>query len=551
MHAPAAYIVINGPGHEGTTLPLREGITSLGRLPSNDVILLGDLVSRHHSRVLYFDGRASIQDLGSHNGTWVNGERVSTRPMNPGDVVRVGNFRIGFHTGEPVAVAAPDPEPTDEYPDANDTMSPGPRVFETSDLLPDSVSTRDPGRSGWLQTISPAARGSAAPATEAARWKQMFEVSHLLLEATNATACLQTIAERMIESLDAVVVVFYRSVPGAAEAEVIAACGAGVEDPNQLPVSRSVLRWAIAKNFTVFSKDLSKDLRFTGASAMMMSDELRALVCAPLATDENAIGALYVSRSAAMPFTDADVDGIEAIAYLVAAGVRRFERHVEAKASDANSEALARFCPPDVVQRLVSDGVKPGLDGRTGTVCFCDIQGFTGLAERLNADQVADLLDAYLDRMTTVVFRHHGSIVKLVGDGLVAVFGAPYSFGNDALEAVRAATEMRRAFDQLVASRPSVGPRRLRFGIETGWVLTGLLGAADRLQYTVVGETVATASRIQTSVAAGAIVVGAETEQLIRNHVRLEDAGLLQVQGRRTSLHLFEVVTGSSRPHRV
>lgn len=96
----SAYIVIEGPGHDGTRLPLREGITSFGRLPSNDVILLGDLVSRHHSRITFFEGRATLQDLGSHNGSWVNGEQVQSKVLKEGDVCRVGNFRVAFHPGE-------------------------------------------------------------------------------------------------------------------------------------------------------------------------------------------------------------------------------------------------------------------------------------------------------------------------------------------------------------------------------------------------------------------------------------------------------------------
>src|SRR5215813_5072491 len=104
----SAYIIIHGPGHDGTRLALREGITSFGRLPSNDVILLGDLVSRHHSRITFFEGKATLQDLGSHNGSWVNGERVTTRVLKKDDLVRIGNFRLAFHDGpigqgEPVA----------------------------------------------------------------------------------------------------------------------------------------------------------------------------------------------------------------------------------------------------------------------------------------------------------------------------------------------------------------------------------------------------------------------------------------------------------------
>lgn len=95
----AAYIVIQGPGHNDTRIALREGITSFGRLPSNDVILLGDLVSRNHARIIFFDGKASLQDLGSHNGSWVNEERIATRALNPGDALRIGNFKVTFLRG--------------------------------------------------------------------------------------------------------------------------------------------------------------------------------------------------------------------------------------------------------------------------------------------------------------------------------------------------------------------------------------------------------------------------------------------------------------------
>ena len=87
-----AFVVIDGPGYQGTRLPIREGITSLGRLPSNDLILLDDLVSRKHARILYFNGQLAVQDMNSHNGCWVNGEKVSKQAVSHRDLLRVGNF---------------------------------------------------------------------------------------------------------------------------------------------------------------------------------------------------------------------------------------------------------------------------------------------------------------------------------------------------------------------------------------------------------------------------------------------------------------------------
>ena len=541
MTAPDAYIVIQGPGHEGTTLPLREGITSLGRLPSNDVILLGDLVSRHHSRLLFFDGRASVQDMGSHNGTWVNGERVSTKPLEPSDVVRVGNFRVGFHIGKPDTTSPPPPQ-RDASLLAGETMPPGPLAFQTDDILPETVQHRDASRSAVLEQFS---HGRASDPSN--RWQLLFQVNHLLVECPDVPRYLARVSELMVEYTDAAVVAFYRQLPGAAEPELVVAGGHSVDGGVGPQVSVSVLRWTIAKNFTVFSKDLTKDVRFTGASAMVMSDEMRAMVCAPLSTTDGAVGALYVSRAAVVPFSEEDVDTIEAMAHLAAGGVQLLERDLGGGGDVART--LGSVCAPQVVQRLVDDGVPRGLDARTVTVCACDIQGFTSVMERLTPPQVADLLAAYWDRMAAVIFKHHGRISLRDGDKITALFGAPYSTGNDPVEAVRAATEMRRAFDQFVASRPAVGPRRLRLGIETGWLLTGFIGAATELAHTAVGEALELARKIQSSAVPGSIMVGEATAPTLQGQFSLTEAGVLKIRGRADTLTVYEVGTGSTRPH--
>ena len=161
MGERAAFIVIDGPGHNHTRIALREGITSFGRLPSNDVILLGDLVSRNHARIIFFDGKASVQDLGSHNGSWVNDEKISTRALQPGDVVRIGNFRISFLrgvAGDPIADFVDEPTGSAVGQDM-------PAFSPETRLIPDSATAAArPPVTAVAATARPRGASVAAPA---------------------------------------------------------------------------------------------------------------------------------------------------------------------------------------------------------------------------------------------------------------------------------------------------------------------------------------------------------------------------------------------------
>jgi len=560
MAGEAAFIIIEGPGHDGTPIPLREGITSLGRLPSNDVILLGDLVSRHHSRILFFDGKASMQDLGSHNGSWVNGERVTTCPVKNGDVLRVGNFRISFRQGDEAELRALEEaskrrplQGSDEItipPEvggedrALDTLAAMPPLDEEIQL-PEHVRARDPSSSALVVELDRVAAGASTG--DRTTLLLMYRATDAMSRASTIGEFLEEALELTLDQLDAAVGAFFRVVPGEPEPVLVCARGPGIEPGTRPPVSTAVLRWTLARNRTVFTPDVADDLRFnTEGSVMEMSHETRSLVCAPLSDGDNAIGALYVSRPALTQFTDAHVDTIEAMAHLCATGIARIDHRRTEIQEGLARESLARFHSPDVVERVLKEsktGIPDrGLAGRTGTVCFSDIQGFTALAERMRPGDVSEFLDVYLERMSGVIFAHRGTITKLLGDGIVAVFGAPYSYGNDAARAVSAALEMRAAFDKLAARRQDIGPRRLRFGINTGWILSGMIGSMDRLEYTVIGETVNIAARIQAAAAPGAIVVGPETESLVRDHFRTQDIGRQQIRGRKEPLPIFEVV---------
>ncbi len=542
-----AYIVIHGPGHDGTTLPLREGITSFGRLPSNDVILLGDLVSRHHSRITFFEGRATLQDLGSHNGSWVNGERVTSRVMKPGDLARVGNFRIAFHAG---AVQPNKPgydETTAAEKSSSNTSSAQQPMQPSRSVLIREIEQARSGEAGGARALHLLYRASDALARAVDVKSYMVDILSLTLEQIPGDLAAYVATDDTTPGASGARSERLRAEPGARASterapEIIAAVGPSGEISDAL-VSTSVVRWVTTKNFPVTTDDVAADLRFGGPPSGQSGPN--AVMCVPVTGEAGVLGALYVARNTGErsggPFADAELDALSAIAHLAIVGIERAEARHSEVARGATKDALARFLSPDVVE-LYTRHRGPKLEPKTATVLVADIQGLTGAIERIAMDQVTEFLSRYVSQLEEIVHRQHGTIDRVVGSQIIATFGAPFSHGNDAARAVAAATEMRAAVDALVKQRPSFSNRRLSLGLETGWLLAGLVGTGDRLTYTIAGDPVHTAVRLESSAAPGAILIGEATVSAVQSLFEVKKLGVAQVRGRTEPIRVYEVV---------
>jgi len=186
----------------------------------------------------------------------------------------------------------------------------------------------------------------------------------------------------------------------------------------------------------------------------------------------------------------------------VNAGLDRVRLH--ALERDHVRGVFARFLPESVVDEALerSDG-EPRLGGErmTGTVMFTDLRSFTTFAETTPAERVIDVLNRYLGDMGGAVLDHGGTLVAYTGDGLMAAFGAPIPSEDHAERAVAAATEMIRerlpAFNLWLAAEGLCDGFRMGIGVNTGPVMSGNVGSERRVEYTVIGDTVNTASRIE------------------------------------------------------
>ena len=209
---------------------------------------------------------------------------------------------------------------------------------------------------------------------------------------------------------------------------------------------------------------------------------------------------------------------------------------------------LSRYLPPVVVAEMLKDPVAAQLGGKRAdlTVLFSDIRGFTTISERLAPEEEVALLNQYLTVMTEVIFRHGGTVDKFEGDAILTFFGAPQSHGDDTERAVRAAVEMRDNLGELENRwrERTEAPLSIGIAINTGPAMVGNIGSQRRMDYTVIGDAVNLASRLQdlTKEYGVSILINGSTYERVQHMCQVRALGTVEVRGRTQPVDLYEVV---------
>ncbi|UCB45406.1 MAG: HD domain-containing protein [Spirochaetota bacterium] len=278
----------------------------------------------------------------------------------------------------------------------------------------------------------------------------------------------------------------------------------------------------------------------------MLNDEeranykkLEAEALVPLISKSGIIGFLILGeRMNLQPYSEKVLDSVKILSNQMVMAVEN------SKLSDMRY-AFSRYVSHQVADVILSnpEEIKLGGERRKVTTLFADIRGFTSMAESMKPEDVVDLLNTYLTAMTEIVFKYEGTLDKYIGDCVMAVFGVPISHYNDTERAVISAIEMQQYVNEINIAREKEGLPRVEIGIgiNTGHVIAGNMGSLDRVDYTVIGDGVNIAARLESHAEKGQILITKDVYEEIKYLVQTSFLDKITVKGREQPVDIYEV----------
>jgi adenylate cyclase len=523
---------------EGQTrrLLLSGGDVSIGRSSENGIVLNDSSVSRRHALLSERGGVWTIEDLKSTNGVKVNGEFAPKSPLKANDVISVGTFTL-YVREQPTtkSIAAK------SIGDSSSTF-----VRSIADFNRDyNLEATSVGVSDVLGTLS-----GRRPGPEKGREKIfeiLVQVARTLIEAPDVDRILAKVVDLLFDFLPAErAVVVLREDSGRLVATLARQRGRAGSEASEA-FSHTIVETVVRERVAVLTSDALTDDRFEAGQSIRIQ-QIRSAMCVPLWNREHVIGALHVDTPLKTgTFTADDLDLLTALGNFAAVAIERARLQGRIAKEERIRERLARYHSPGVVEEIVSEG-PAGVEKvriRDVSVFFADIVGFTTVAETMAPEELSLFLETVFTFAADAIFEQAGTLDKFIGDAVMAFFGAPIPQPDHPRRAVAAAAKLIESLKAWNVGRRRRGEPEVavRVGVNSGHAVVGDIGSDRRVDYTVLGNTVNVASRLESYVAGpNEIVVGEETARLAANAFVFEPLGEQRLKGLTKGLRAFRVV---------
>jgi adenylate cyclase len=551
-------LIVTGPTASQRVDECRKFPLVIGRATTCDVIVADERASRSHARIeVSPDGNYQLVDLGSRNGTLLNGKLV-TQPtfLKDGDSIGIGSHTLVFRLPAPATI---------RYDDAPITGTV--RLQKAATLLALGLSGDVTGKpSGSFRAVAPPPAQSILVRAEEL---------HLLKKRSQMLSLFYDFNKRVAREFDkaAIYAEVARQVFEISNAGRLLIGKRGLDDQpmiewatyrddvtraayGKMPVSRSVIRKVMQERVSLLSRDMT-DVKVTAILG------IQSLMCVPmLGQEEGPLGVIYADSLHRDGFTEDDVDYLTGLASTVALTLESLMAHERLLHEEAARTAYRRFLPPHVVDQIMKDpdSLQLGGTNQVVTTLFADIRGFTTLSERKSPQEIVAILNNYFERAATAIFRHGGSLDKFIGDGIMALFGAPQPSERDPINAVQAAIALQEVIEQVNADLEAQGSDlrlSIGIGINTGEVTAGYIGSRQRTDYTVIGDAVNLAARLESNAKPGQILIGETTARCLKallqtgfefgeeeQEFAFVPLGGLKVKGKLQEVNVYRVLWG-------
>lgn len=524
-------LYVQALGNKNFSFELDKPEVSIGRELRNDLILDDPRVSRGHAVLRRTDTGYVLRDLGSGNGTYVNGQRLAPNvdvPLAEHDQIKIGSCTLTYNIIDELRTQSP----TESFRVAaqktpNELIAaPSLQQFTASQEVPSLIYRQELEKKEQILRLFydlSHKLGSIFSLNEI--FDQVFDI---LLTVTPAMRCF----------------IFRKNEQG--ELEQVAARTRTGDIGTPLPISQTIFAKVAAERTSILLDDAQRDKLGFSAQSILYS-QVQSVMAAPILGPRGLLGIIYVDRQdPTESFTPDDLDLLNAVAVQTGIAINtvitheRLQRQAQARAN------FERFLPRQVVDHILRtpEGIKLGGVRQMVTALFADVRNFTTLSESSTPELIVSLLNRYFSMVSEIIFKHGGTLDKYIGDGLLALFGAPYVGELDAVQAVRAAIAMQRAmipFNETLKAE-KLPPINIGIGINTGPAIVGYIGSETRLDYTAIGDTINTAARLESIAHPGQIVVSENTMQRLEEDFFLNPLGTEKLKGKNINLRIAEVV---------
>ncbi len=424
-----AKVEIEQPGVPPISVPLDKDTVHLGRAEDNDAALVADEVSRHHAKIVRRGPQFVLYDLSSLNGTYVNRQRVVERVLSDKDEIWLGSkCRIMFQEEAPAH-----PSPTKEVDSA---------LMQDLDKI--RAEMESVGNSMTLIGMQAKTPTPTAPHTpvisqeDIVKMGRAFRRLDALYKASKVIASEFDLHNRLSAVLDTAIevmgaqrgfIMLKDELDDTLKVRVARAMGQELQSSSP---SMGIAGRAASDGEPVLMAKRDEDSQF-GGRASIIRQQISSAMCVPLKIEDRILGSIYLdTRVPTHTFIEEDLELFATLAAqsaMAIENVQLYERMVEAEKKRAN---LGRFLSPSIVDEIMKEDTVLELGGRKRvvTTVFCDVRGFTPIAERVSPTELVDMLNEHFTAMTAIIFELEGTLDKYIGDEIMAVFGSPLEHGR-------------------------------------------------------------------------------------------------------------------------
>jgi adenylate cyclase len=510
----------------GTVFFLPDVPTVLGRSAECQVQIADPWISSMHAMFEKRGAELWLVDLESRNGTWVNEHKVNEAPLAAGYRLRFGKTEVELREGLT-------PRPLVPLLAEHGTI-----VRYLADMQAES---RQAQEAEPKRETDPSSRRTTNRTPSSRRQIAVLnDMGRSLVDAPD----LDTALARILHSVATAVrsersTILLMDESGRMQPRATEPTGSPPR------VSETVVAAAARGRAGLLTVDAQQDLRFTGSQSVI-AQGIRSCLCVPVWADNRILGMLVLDRGFVDPFTADDLELTTVVGYQAALAIERSRFLARTLLLADQRKRMLRHFSPEVAALVLAqeqaevDPLEPQVRDDV-SVLFADVQGFAGLTERLSPLDLAAQLGNFFRSMTEAIFEEQGTLDKFIGDGVMAVFGAPLPQSDGATRALRCAWRMLARVEEANRALPADRRYSIRIGVNTGRVVSGNFGSPDRTEFSVLGDPVNVAARLESMAAPGTIYVGRETAEQAGGAFAFQDLGRRVLRGRSAPVDVLQV----------